>query len=481
MVHKKKWLRFVPQSAVRQIRTIAHTRFQPPVEKIEVGPVHFREGDPLRPKEDATASVPWVLRLAAAFSWRVIVVAAAAVGILYLASQLSMILLPVAVALLFSVLLDPLLRFYTVTLKLPRAISAVLTLISGVVFVVVLLTQALSGIIGQLPQLFNRAQVGIQQVTDWVATNPMGIDFSGLDIKRFQSVINNEFATWVKEHVQTVADGAISVTSTFFSVAASTLIMLFVLFFFLKDGRKIWLWIVRLFPAPAREPLHESAIRGWVTLGSYVRAQIQVAAIDALGIGLGAFFLGVPLALPITVVVFFGSFIPIVGALFSGAIAVLVALVDQGPTAGLIMMIIILAVQQIEGNLLQPWIMSSAVSLHPVAVLLVVAGAGSIAGIPGALFGVPIAAFLNSTFLYLHGYDPIPSLHSDVDRPGGPPGKLQELIEASYVQTYQAPFWAVQSVVSSSDEGSYSVEEESPAEENGESSLAAGDSEKDNG
>lgn len=460
MAKKRKSSSFQPSRALAHIRDLAQIRLQPSTETITSGPLHFRSGDSLRPKENAARSVPWSLRLAAEFSWRAIVVAVAAVGILYVAYEVSMILVPVAVALLFAVLLDPLLRLFTNYLKLGKTISAALTLVLGVVFVVVLLTQALRGIVGQLPQLFARAQEGMKQVTDWMITDPLGLDLPFEDPKKLQNAINTEVTSWFKEHVQTVADGAISVTSTFATLTASTLITLFVLFFFLKDGRTIWLWIVRLFPAPAREPLHESAIRGWVTLGGYVRAQIKVAAIDAIGIGLGAFFLGVPMALPITVVVFFGSFIPIVGALISGAIAVFVAVVDQGLTAGAIMLIIILAVQQIEGNLLQPWLMSSAVSLHPVAVLLVVAGAGSVAGIPGALFGVPVAAFLNSTFLYLHGYDPIPSLHSDPDRPGGPPGQLQTMIEESYRTTRQVPSFAAARIASES--GASSDEEESP-------------------
>ena len=123
---------------------------------------------------------------------------------------------------------------------------------------------------------------------------------------------------------------------------------------------------------------------------------------------------------------------PIVGALVSGAIAVLVALVDQGVTAGVIMLVVILGVQQLESNILQPFLMSHAVSLHPMAVLLVVAAAGSVAGIPGAVFGVPIAAFLNATFLYLHGYDPMPELAHDHQRPGGPPEMLDDLVKASY-------------------------------------------------
>ena len=216
------------------------------------------------------------------------------------------------------------------------------------------------------------------------------------------------------------------------TLATSGLTMLFCLFFFLKEGRSIWLWCVRLLPAPARVPVHESAIRGWATFGSYVRTQIQVAAIDAVGIALGAFFLGVPLAIPIGVITFFAAFVPILGALTSGVIAVMVAALNGGLSKAIIMLIIILVVQQIESNILQPFMMSNAVSLHPVAVMLVITAGSAIAGIAGAVFSVPIAAFINATVMYLHGYDPMPELATAQDRPGGPPGTLEKQIAATY-------------------------------------------------
>ena len=157
-----------------------------------------------------------------------------------------------------------------------------------------------------------------------------------------------------------------------------------------------------------------------------------MAAIDAIGIALGAFFLGVPLAIPIGVITFFAAFVPILGALTSGVIAVLVAAVNGGLTKAIIMLVIILVVQQVESNILQPFMMSNAVSLHPVGVMLVITAGSAIAGIAGAIFSVPIAAFINATVMYLHGYDPMPELATAEDRPGGPPGMLEEKIAASY-------------------------------------------------
>ncbi|MDC4232603.1 AI-2E family transporter [Actinomyces sp. B33] len=392
--------------------------------------VPFLPGDSLRGDRDATTAVPWSLRVAAALSWRAIVVAVAAAGIIWAAMHLSIIIMPVAIALLLAVLLEPLVSWLVNRLRVPRTLAAVLGLLFLLVLVVAALSQAGSEIFQQIPRLFAQASGGFGAIFTWIQEGPLKFDATVIDSAL--TTVQNELTGWVQQNTQQLATGALSVTSSVVSLFSSLLITAFCLFFFLKEGRRIWLWFVRLFPAPARVPLHESAIRGWVTLGSYVRTQIQVAAIDAIGIGLGAFFLGLPLVLPIAVVVFFASFVPIVGALVSGAIAVFVALVDQGLTAGLIMLVVILAVQQVESNLLQPLLMSNAVSLHPMAVLLVVAAAGSLAGIPGAVFGVPIAAFLNATFLYLHGYDPMPALAARSDRPGGPPGMLDEMVRASY-------------------------------------------------
>ena len=151
----------------------------------------------------------------------------------------------------------------------------------------------------------------------------------------------------------------------------------------------------------ARPAVDGAARAGWVTVVNYARTQLLVATIDAIGIGLGAFLLGVPLAIPIAVLVFLGAFVPIVGAVVTGALAVFLALVYNGPWIALWMLVVVLGVQQIEGHVLQPLLMGSAVKVHPLAVVLVVAGGAMIAGIPGALFAVPLAAFVNVVAVYL--------------------------------------------------------------------------------
>ena len=380
--------------------------------------------------EDVSATVPYFLRMSAAWSWRFLVVVAAAVIIVWGMARIPDVLLPVAIATLLTLLLSPVVTWATRRLHMGRTLASALVLILTFLVVFALLGFVGNSVVNQFPYLIDRASRGFQELVDWLANGPFGLDTSL--IEEWTATIQSEIAHLLESNSQAIASGALSVGSSIFSVIAGLLVGVFCLFFFLREGRRIWLWVVRLLPAPTRTPVHEAAIRGWVTIGGYVTTQIKVAAIDAVGIGLGALFLGLPMVLPIAVVVFFGSFIPIIGALLSGAIAVFVAIVDQGLTAGLIMLGIILAVQQIEGNILQPWLMSDAVSLHPVAVLLVVTGAGSVAGIVGAVLGVPIAAFINAAMLYLHGHDPLPSLRTQRDRPGGPPGALQVMVAATY-------------------------------------------------
>lgn len=384
----------------------------------------------MRTEDNASGAVPWPLRVAAAWSWRVLVVAAAGTAAVWAGGQLSILFLPVAIALLLSILLEPLVWWLHKKVHLPKTAAAAVGLVLALLAVVAAISQAASQVIQQVPSLLDKAYDGLNDTIGWLRDGPLKLNTDYVD--EVVSSLEKEVTSFLQANTQALATGALSVTSSLASLVSGTLIMLFCLFFFLKEGRRIWLWVVRLLPGAAREPVHESAIRGWVTMGAYVRTQIKVAAIDAIGIGVGAYFLDIPMVIPITVLVFFGSFIPIVGAFISGSIAVLVAVVDQGMTSGLIMLAVILVVQQVEGNVLQPWLMSNAVSLHPVAVLLVVTGAGSVAGIPGAIFGVPIAAFVNATFLYLHGYDPMPELSSRRDRPGGPPGELSRMLAATY-------------------------------------------------
>jgi predicted PurR-regulated permease PerM len=237
------------------------------------------------------------------------------------------------------------------------------------------------------------------------------------DFKTFLSetfnINNSEFNDYIEQgwsaiqtDSQALVSGALSLGSTAGHVLTGTLLTLFATLFILIDGHGIWNWIVRLFPRKARPAVDGSGRAGWLTLTTFVKVQIFVAAVDATGIGLGAwilglFFGGFPLIIPIAVAVFLGSFIPVVGAVVTGAIAIFVALIYLGPIPALIMLGIVLLVQQLEGHILQPLVMGSAVKIHPLAVVFAVAAGSFIAGIPGALFAVPVVAVLNVMVTYV--------------------------------------------------------------------------------
>jgi predicted PurR-regulated permease PerM len=182
---------------------------------------------------------------------------------------------------------------------------------------------------------------------------------------------------------------------------AGLFITLFATIFFTYDGRRIWAWIVRLFPATARDRVQGSGSRAWAVLTSYVRATVVIAAVDALGIVLVAAILGLPLVIPIGVLVFLGAFIPIVGATISGIAAVAVALVAEGPVSALVMLAGVIGVQQLEGHVLQPFLMGRLVRVHPLAVVVVIAIGGLVAGVFGALIAVPLTAIVNTVSTYL--------------------------------------------------------------------------------
>ena len=283
-------------------------------------------------ERDVAAAVPRTLRVAAAISWRTLVVAGLVLAVLWGIARLTLVIMPVAIALTVAVLLDPLVSWMRRRLHFPSSLAATDGLLVFFAAVAGALSQAAAELIQQVPYLAQQAAEGFRALLDAIVHNeflqngPLKIDTTVLTAAAEQ--LRSELVNWLNSNKETLATGALSITSSVGTLATSGLTMLFCLFFFLKEGRSIWLWCVRLLPAPARVPVHESAIRGWATFGSYVRTQIQVAAIDALGIALGAFFLGVPLAIPIGVITFFAAFVPILGALTSGVIAVLVAAVN---------------------------------------------------------------------------------------------------------------------------------------------------------
>ena len=334
------------------------------------------------------------VRIAAAWSWRVLLVIAGIGVIGWLLSHVTTVFIPVLLAALLAGLLSPAVRWLR-SKGLPSGLSAILVELGLIVVVLGLLALAGQQMIVGFTQLSSSAVAGFQKLVGMLEDSPL--HFSTDNINQWIS----QLGTTLQRNSDSLVSGAMTFGSTAGNILTGMIIMLFVLLFFLMDGENIWLFLVKLFPRRARAAVNGAGRKGWISLAQYVRIQVFVAFVDAVGIGLGAFLLSVPLALPIGVLVFLASFIPIVGAVATGIVAVLVGLVAVGPVAALGMLIVVLFVQQVESNILQPLVMGKAVALHPVAVFLAVASGSVLFGIAGALFSVPLLAVLNTIVRYL--------------------------------------------------------------------------------
>ncbi|RLP80863.1 AI-2E family transporter [Mycetocola lacteus] len=348
------------------------------------------------PSESVTESLPRGIRIAGAWSWRLLALVAIIVVAVLAIVELRLIVIPILIAILIASLVMPLqnlLRRWHV----PRVLATIITLLVTIAVVVGLFYLAITQISAQSGEVKDRAVEGYQSLREWLKVSPLHLDDT--QINEYLGQLWNI----IKENNKAIWTGALSVGSTVGHVAAGALLTIFSLLFFLLDGPGIWRWVVRLMPRNARAAIDGAGRDGWRALANYSRTQMLVAAMDAVGIAAGAAILGVPMAIPIGVLVFLGAFIPFVGAILTGTIAVFLALVYNGPWQALGMLIIIVGIQQLEGHVFQPILMGNAVKLHPLAVVLVVTAGALVAGIPGALFAVPLAAVVNEMTRYIAG------------------------------------------------------------------------------
>ena len=336
------------------------------------------------------------MRLAAAWSWRLLLVGGVLAAVIFLIIQLRFIIIPILVAVLLGALLVPFSLFLQ-RHGWPRWLAITAALISALAVVGGLLTLGITQIVRGFGDLADQSLVAWDEFRALLLASPLHVTEAQLN-----DLVDQLFAS-AQQDSSILLSGALSAGSTLGHFLAGMLLAIFATVFVLIDGRGIWNWIVGVFPRKARAAVDGAGNAGWATLQNFVKVQVLVAAIDAVGIGLGAFLLGVPLAVPIGILVFLGSFIPIVGAVVTGALAVFVALVYNGWVIALIMLGIVLLVQQVEGHILQPLIMGTAVKVHPLGVVVAVATGSLLAGIPGALFAVPVAAVMNVMINYIAG------------------------------------------------------------------------------
>ena len=321
-------------------------------------------------------------------------------------APVSSMIIAITIALLLTALLQPVVVWLR-RIGIGQGLGASLTMVFFLVVLVGAFWLTGAQIATGAQDLVDGVSDALDDIQDWLKTEPFGI--SGDQISNWIE----QGRDWLQTNWSSLAGGALRAGEALSSFTIILLLALVSTYFFLAQGRTLWLWFVRLLPRRTHQPIHESFRRGWLAVRAYSRTQIIVAAVDALGIGLGALVLGVPLVVPIAVLTFLMAFIPVVGAVLSGLVAVLIAFAGKGWVAALIMVGVVLLVQQIESNVLQPVLMSRAVDIHPWAVIVGVVAFSAMWGIMGALVSVPIMALAKVVVLTLRGHDPYPQLGSD--------------------------------------------------------------------
>ncbi|MBF0660686.1 AI-2E family transporter [Rhodococcus sp. BL-253-APC-6A1W] len=335
-----------------------------------------------------------------------VVIAAGALVLGWIIQKMWVIVLPVALAIVVSTILWPPTRAMTKR-GLPPAPAASITLVLFFAIVGGIIAGIVPSVVNQVPDLANKATEGINTVQDWVKGPPINLQDEQLD-NAVDAVVER-----VQGSAASIAGGVFSGVTTAGSLLITFALVLVLSFFFIKDGPRFLPWLHRVSGRTAGRHLEEVLTRMWITLGGFIRTQAVVSLIDAVFIGIGLVILGVPLAPVLAILTFIGGFVPIVGAFVAGALAVLVALVANGFTTALIVLALIIAVQQIEGNVLQPVLQSRSMNLHAAVVLLAVTAGSSLFGIVGAFLAVPVAAVAAVVIRYIG--EQIDSRSAEVD------------------------------------------------------------------
>ncbi|WP_405502824.1 AI-2E family transporter [Streptomyces niveus] len=348
------------------------------------------------------------LRTSARASVELLVILVMAGVTLWLLGRMWSVVWPLIVGLLLTTLTWPPARFLR-RHGWPPALAASVVMVLFLAAAVGVAALIAVPVASQSGELATGVADGIDKVREWAAGPPLNIDddeiTGALDsgMARLQDSVGS-MVTTVVTGVSTVVNGVVT-----------AVLALFLMFFFLKDGPKFLPWLTRQLPGRLATDIPVVAARSWDTLGAFVRSQAFVGLLDAVFIGLGLWIVDVPLVLPLAVLTFVSAFVPVVGALFAGLVAVLIALVSNGPTDALIVLAVIIVVQQLEGNVFQPMVQSRGLGLHAAVILLAVTLGASLAGIVGSLLAVPIAALIAVVWNYVREQltDPEPDPATD--------------------------------------------------------------------
>ena len=326
---------------------------------------------------------------------RLVVIAASVFVLGWVVGELWVIIFPIMLALIVSTVLVPVVTWLR-DRKVPSGLASALVVFGFLAVVVGIVAALTPQVAGQAPELADSAARGLQKVRDWLTGGPLGL--SEGQITRAIEAVQEK----LRNSATAISSGLFSTIGAATSAVINLVLVLMLTFFFVKDGHKFLPWMKTLGGRRAGEHTAEVMDRAWDTLGGFIRTQSLVALIDAVIIGTGLAILGVPLAIPLAVVTFFGGYIPIIGAFISGALAVLVTLVTNSPRDALIALAIVIFVQQLEGNVLSPYLQGKNLNLHAAVVLLAVTAGGTLFGITGAFLAVPVAATTAEILRYVN-------------------------------------------------------------------------------
>lgn len=351
----------------------------------EHGPVVPRDREVPEVSRRREALVDSAFSRLATLSLRFLLIAAALVVLGWLAGALWVVLLPVLLGLLLATVLWPPVRLLR-SRGVPAALAAIGVLLLALLILVGILGGLAPQVTSQSQELADQVSGGLQELQEALVGPPFNLGDEQIG-EAVDDVIGE-----LQKNAQNIATGVLSGAVAAGSLLLTGVLALVMCFFYLKDGPKFLPWTAGLVGPRAAPHVASVAQRSWVTLSGFIRAQAAVGLVDAVFIGIGLAVLGVPLALPLAVLVFFGAFIPIIGAFVTGALAALVALVTNGWVTALIVIGLVLVVQQLEGNVLQPILVGRTLDLHPALVILAVTAGGTLAGIVGAFLAVPVVA-----------------------------------------------------------------------------------------
>lgn len=329
-----------------------------------------------------------MVRQAAAWAWRLLILLGAVVALLWVMKIFEVIFVSTAVALLLSALLLPGVDWLD-RHGVHRGLAVFLLLASGLAAISGILAFVISQFIEGVPGLVVQVTQVVDSSRAWLVNGPLHLSAEQMD--KLRDTVTQALQT----NQSALTSGALSTAGTITEIVTGAFVVLFTMIFFLYGGRNIWRFVVKIFPTAVREKVHTAGIAGFRSLIGYTRATFLVALVDAIGIGTGLAILGVPLALPLASLVFLGAFIPLIGAVVTGFLAVIVALIAKGWIVGLIAFGVVIGVNQLESHVLQPLVMGRAVAIHPLAVVLGISAGALLAGIVGALLAVPVIAFFD--------------------------------------------------------------------------------------